>query len=59
MCWDGELLLAQLMSPGRVVSRETESFLDETVRRRELLHAGVCRQAHVLASFWRWRVRQD
>ena len=55
MCWDGELLLAQLLSPGWVVSRETETFLDEAVRRRDLSHAGVCRQAHVLASFWRWR----
>ena len=55
MCWDGELLLAQLLSPGWVVSRETETFLDEAVRRRDLSRAGVCRQAHVLASFWRWR----
>lgn len=56
MCWEGELLLTQLMAaPQRPFLDCSRSFLDETVRRRDLTRSGVCRTAHVMAAYWRWR----
>ncbi len=58
MCWDGELALTQLMAPTVPAPAELESFVDQMIRRGNLARSGVCRAAHVMAAYWRLRVRE-
>ena len=53
MCWDGELLLTQLMVPESELSGGLRRFLDESVHRVNLTKSDVCRQAHIMAALWR------
>ena len=55
MCWDGELALTQLMAPDVPERGELETFVEATIRRRDLMTSGVCRVAHVMAAYWRTR----
>jgi len=55
MCWDGELALTMLMTPGCRQNATLQPFLDQTIRRADLTKSGVCRAAHVMAAYWRAR----
>ena len=55
MCWDGELLLTQLMDPSFAPSADFEAFLTEAVLNKGLATAGLCRVAHIFAAYWRAR----
>ncbi len=57
MCWDGELLLTQLMSPETLVDENIEKFLEEAIMRERPEVMDVCRAAHILASYWRYKIR--
>ena len=55
MCWDGELSLAMLMTPGLPDAETLAPFLPQTVLRQEPAKSGIIRASHVMAAFWRWR----
>lgn len=55
MCWDGELALAMLVTPGMPDYDTVEGFLPQTVARKNLEQSGVIRASHVMAAYWRWR----
>lgn len=55
MCWEGELLLTQLMVPGFRPDAQFRAFLENAVLQQPLEKAGLCRTAHVLAAYWRLR----
>ena len=55
MCWDGELLLTQLMVPGFRPDEQFCRFLEQAVLSQPLERAGLCRTAHLLAAYWRFR----
>lgn len=55
MCWDGELLLTQLMAPSGGLDAQGRAFLEAAVKRQDLTKSGVCRAAHVFAAYWRHR----
>ena len=55
MCWDGELLLTQLMDPADGLDDRGRAFLAAAVKRQDLAKSGVCRAAHIFAAYWRNR----
>jgi len=55
MCWDGELLLTQMMDPSFAPSADFEAFLTKAVLEGGLNTAGITRVMHIFASYWRWR----
>ena len=55
MCWDGELVLAMLMVPGRPDAETAQVLLEQAVARQDLATSGVLRAAHIMAAYWRWR----
>ena len=55
MCWEGELLLTQLMVPGFRTNEPFRRFLEDAVLREPLERASLCRTAHILAAYWRSR----
>ena len=55
MCWEGELLLTQLMVPGFRPNEPFRRFLEDAVLREPLERASLCRTAHILAAYWRSR----
>lgn len=59
MCDDGELALTMAMLPEGVESGLEKDFLALVVNRHPLGEAGSCRNAHVLAAWWRSRSRQE
>lgn len=59
MCWDGELLLTQLMVPGFRPDAQVRAFLENSVLQQPLETSGLCRTAHILAAYWRSRRVQE
>ena len=56
MCWEGELLLAQLLSPTFRPDRAFDDFLSSAVMGRDLGRTDFCRIAHLTAAYWRRQV---
>jgi hypothetical protein len=55
MCWDGELALAMLLTPGVPDAEVVAPLLARAVGYSDLAESGVIRASHVMAAFWRWR----
>ena len=57
MCADGELALAQLMSPDWEYDEVERAILAKAIRKSPPWAWGTCRAAHLFAAYWRCQVR--
>ena len=57
MCWDGELLLAQMLDPNFKLSDDDLKFIGEAITRKAPEYMGWCRAAHMYAAYWRFARR--
>ena len=55
MCWEGELLLTQLMTPDWPFTADERQFLENSLLRDRPEIVGVCRIAHLMTAYWRYR----
>lgn len=53
MCWDGELALTVLLTPGMECAERLDAFLAESVKRRNLEKCDLCRVAHIMSVYYR------
>ena len=53
MCWDGELALTMLMTPGLPHAETAHRLLVQAVSRQNLATSGIIRISHIMAACWR------
>ena len=57
MCWDGELALARLLAPTLTDAAELGTFLTAAIERTNPNATSLVRNSHVMAAYWKARVR--
>ena len=59
MCVDGELALAQLMSPDWTYDETERAILEKAIGKLPPLRWDTCRAAHLFAAYWRFAATRN